>query len=469
MKAKFLILLSLFSLQLAISQNYQTVEEVNDACATLGFKGDEDAEIAVDDILSQIGLFRNFTIQECPDINNAIAKNIDVGDGKKARYILYDKEFFNRIEDKAANDWAATSVLAHEVGHHLNGHALNDEGSNHKWELEADEFSGFVLARMGSTLQDAQSAISTFKYEKATRTHPAKADRLLAIEIGWNRGSGKIITVPEMSLEDITVIEDEPIEENTSKIAAQQVLANYLEVIGGQEKILKIKSLYQEVEYTTSTEGNPPTLYSTINQKRTMMTPNSTYIESYMADYPASYSLVLNGNSYYKIKKDEEWKFATYNDAVESKPSFIEQYGILVTNQNLAYLGKEVIAGVECHAIEIPDFNLNSENEQHTIKSNSKRLQYYNVETRLLQFEKTLSRTILQYKENAENLIGSDKTLEGLSSYFDYQEVDGVLFPFKIEMKSMGADAAVVATTILDYKTIRANPEISPTDFRVKK
>ena len=130
-----------------MSQNYQSIEEVNEACAQLGFVGDEDAEIAVDNILSQIGLFRNFTIQECPDINNAVAKNIDVGSGHKERFILYDSEFFKRIDDKSANDWAATSVLAHEIGHHLNGHALNDEGSSHKWELEADEFSGFRKGR----------------------------------------------------------------------------------------------------------------------------------------------------------------------------------------------------------------------------------------------------------------------------------------------------------------------------------
>ena len=70
------------------AQNYQSIEDVNEACSQLGFSGDEDAEIAVDNILAQIGMFRNFIIQECPDINNAVAKNIDVGSGHKERYIL---------------------------------------------------------------------------------------------------------------------------------------------------------------------------------------------------------------------------------------------------------------------------------------------------------------------------------------------------------------------------------------------
>jgi TPR repeat protein len=198
-KSKFWLAGLFFVLTIASNaQNYQSIDEVNDACSQLGFSSDEDAQIAVDNILEVLGLYRNFSIQQCPNINNAIAKNIDIGSGHKERFILYDKNFFNRIEDKAENNWAAVSILAHEIGHHLNGHALNDEGSSHKWELEADEFSGFVLKRMGSTLVDAQSAISTLKLEKATRTHPAKADRLEAIEKGWVNAGG--ISGPDSDL-----------------------------------------------------------------------------------------------------------------------------------------------------------------------------------------------------------------------------------------------------------------------------
>ena len=212
MKSKFLILLTIFSLQVAISQNYQTVEEVNDACSQLGFSGDEDAEIAVDKILDQIGLYRNFTIQECPDINNAVAKNIEISPGHKERYILYDATFFSRMDDKAGNDWAAVSILAHEIGHHLKGHALNNEGSNHQFEIESDNWSGWVLAKMGATLEESQSAIQTLRYEKATRTHPAKTDRLAAIEKGWNKGKG--ITISNtVEIEVVKVVEDEVIDE----------------------------------------------------------------------------------------------------------------------------------------------------------------------------------------------------------------------------------------------------------------
>ena len=189
MKTKLILLLILFSFQFLRSQNYQTVEDLNDACASLGFSANEDAEIAVDKILDAVGLFRNFVIQECPDINNAVAKVIEISEDYKERYILYDNSFFSSMDEKAATDWASMSILAHEIGHHLNGHSLNKEGSNHKFELEADYFSGSALAKLGATLEEAQSAIATFRYDKATRTHPAKIDRLAAIEKGWKSAS----------------------------------------------------------------------------------------------------------------------------------------------------------------------------------------------------------------------------------------------------------------------------------------
>lgn len=181
----------MFVTQLTTAQNFQTVEEVNNACSSLGFSGNEEAEIIVDEILDKIGVFRNFVLQECPNINNAVAKNILNNSGLKERYILYDADFFKRIDNKASNEWASISILAHEIAHHLNGHALNDTGSNHKFELEADYSGGFYLGKMNATLDEAQSAIKTLRYTKATSTHPAKADRLAAIEKGWLKAVGK--------------------------------------------------------------------------------------------------------------------------------------------------------------------------------------------------------------------------------------------------------------------------------------
>src|SRR5678810_879251 len=59
--------------------------------------------------------------------------------------------------------------------------------------LEADYFSGFVMARMGASLQEAEVAMSKIASPQASSSHPGKADRLNAIAKGWNAaGSGNI-------------------------------------------------------------------------------------------------------------------------------------------------------------------------------------------------------------------------------------------------------------------------------------
>ena len=131
-------------------------------------------------ILDAVGLNANFEIQPA-NIENAAAV---VYGGK--RYVLYNPTFINNLIKTTGTDWAAISVLAHEIGHHLNGHTVTATGSQPDKELEADEFSGFVLRKMGATLAQAQAAMKTLATQRATYTHPAQYDRLAAIEQGWN-------------------------------------------------------------------------------------------------------------------------------------------------------------------------------------------------------------------------------------------------------------------------------------------
>jgi len=78
------------------------------------------------------------------------------------RIIMFDPRFMARIANAACPDWGALSVLAHEVGHHLAGHTIRASTTQWKDELEADEFSGFVLARLGASLVDAPVRLPAF-------------------------------------------------------------------------------------------------------------------------------------------------------------------------------------------------------------------------------------------------------------------------------------------------------------------
>ncbi len=147
------------------------------------YEAGKTAEKVVKDIMSVIGLKANFELRAA-NVPNAAAVIL-----KSERYILYNPDFMDKINSASGSKWAAISILAHEIGHHLNGHTLDKVGSRPQTELEADEFSGFVLRKMGASLEDAQSAMALIASMKGSHTHPAKNDRLAYIATGWKSAS----------------------------------------------------------------------------------------------------------------------------------------------------------------------------------------------------------------------------------------------------------------------------------------
>lgn len=146
-----------------------------------GFESSMEALTAVDNILRHVGLKRNFEVRAANVPNAAAVISND------KRYILYSQSFISMINSTTGSRWSAISILAHEIGHHLNGHTLERTGSRPPIELEADEWSGFILAKMGATLREAQLAMSTIASPQGSSTHPGRSARLEAIAVGWNK------------------------------------------------------------------------------------------------------------------------------------------------------------------------------------------------------------------------------------------------------------------------------------------
>jgi hypothetical protein len=140
-----------------------------------------EAKNIVDGMLDKIKWQENFQLREQYGINNAYATII-----QNRRYIIYDNDFLEALDSYASTDWASISVLAHEMGHHYYNHVISRSGSTPPKELEADYFSGYVMARMGATLDQAEAAMNKLGTNQATSTHPAKTDRLNSISRGWN-------------------------------------------------------------------------------------------------------------------------------------------------------------------------------------------------------------------------------------------------------------------------------------------
>ena len=190
----YLFLLFIFPVLLFSQENdqykldYNNSEKVTKLCTKLksnGFKSNIDADNSLAKILSVVGASKRFIIAPCENINNALAI-IDEG----IRYILYDPEFLNSISNNSKY-WGNMSILAHEVGHHINGHTLSSSLSayeNKLQELEADEFSGFVMQKLGATLEQATETIEAIATDgdDTYSSHPKKQRRIIAITKGFN-------------------------------------------------------------------------------------------------------------------------------------------------------------------------------------------------------------------------------------------------------------------------------------------
>jgi len=153
------------------------------------FTTSADADKIVSSIMNAMGLESDFKIKE------AHVPNVEAKIRHHDRYILYNPEFIKQVNEVTRNKWASIFILAHEVGHHLEGHTLLDISSRPGIELEADEFAGFVLHKMGATLQQSQLAMYYIATSEASKTHPARTERLVAIEKGWDKENAQSAAV----------------------------------------------------------------------------------------------------------------------------------------------------------------------------------------------------------------------------------------------------------------------------------
>jgi Zn-dependent peptidase ImmA (M78 family) len=205
MKKLFYILV--FVSQTLYTQDYGNDEDAAKICTAIqsnSFSSDKSADNALERILGVIGASKNFILQPCNNINNAIAISVN-----GVRYILYDKEFMNSLN--GVSNWGNLFILAHEVGHHINGHSvdafLKSAGKRtlkqrRKQELEADEFAGFILAKLDGSLEDANQIIIKISKnsDDSYSTHPNRNKRLEAVRKGYNSAGYNSKTLKKIKL-----------------------------------------------------------------------------------------------------------------------------------------------------------------------------------------------------------------------------------------------------------------------------
>jgi len=176
-----------------------------------------DAYTFTDSLMKLANLPMNFVLMKIKKANNAFAYLDSFG----IRYIYYDEKFLGALNSDSTKI-ESTTVLAHEIGHHLAGHTLflesffdkdpcvewtNKRSSKYDYskvknecgkylvnrrekELEADKFAGYIMQKFGSSLPKVQNTFHqiTSNYDDTNSTHPNLNKRLKAIEHGYNLG-----------------------------------------------------------------------------------------------------------------------------------------------------------------------------------------------------------------------------------------------------------------------------------------
>ena len=152
------------------------------------FEADREASATFREILSATGIpgvADRIQVRASAETANAEAQ---IGEDGQ-RYIFYNSTFMRELGARTSKYWSLVFVIAHEVGHHIAGH-LDFAGQNHRVELEADRYAGFILGRMGATHQEAVAAVDGIGSGAGSATHPPRDQRVQIVSLGWNDGAG---------------------------------------------------------------------------------------------------------------------------------------------------------------------------------------------------------------------------------------------------------------------------------------
>lgn len=288
--------------------------ELCDYLKTNSFTTNEDAAKAVDKILRPLGLPHNFVLVSCPRIRNAVA--VTPKDG--IRYIVYDNEFMQGIT-KATTNWSNLSILAHEIGHHLCGHTLIGATSladQRLKELEADEFSGFIMYKLGATLTQAEAAVMLLSNNRDDKfsTHPSLSKRVTAISKGYNKSKA-----------------EQPINTTSSKIETKPSSENYFQK--GYELFMD-KDYYGAIEkFSKAIEINP--MYDRAYVNRGACKANLKDYDGALKD--ATYSIKINpelpiayynrGIAFYNLNRFDD-AFKDFSLTIQLDPENADAYNM---------------------------------------------------------------------------------------------------------------------------------------------
>lgn len=263
---------------------FQTVEVLEDECYGAEQSEDSFSFRIINNILNQMGLSNlNFRLRECPNMPNAMAQTFPDENGRLIAYITYGKDWLNELASDTKN-WEAIGVLAHELGHIQYLHVISERGSNPEIELQADEFMGTQLARMGATLEEAQSCLLKAKPINGSSTHPARQMRLLTVANAWYKERDK-------SANELTEVT------RLGNVTPQLVLDRFSKQLGGYALLNSVKNIAYDVAIKeTKTLSNYKTTSFEFVQQMNVNPQRSLVIDDELDE---SFKIVYEGSGFF--------------------------------------------------------------------------------------------------------------------------------------------------------------------------
>lgn len=288
------------------------------------FKNNEQAFRKIERLMELAGLPMNFTICKLKELENAVAVMDTVGN----RHIIYDQEFLQRLDGDNKN-FESTTVLAHEIGHHVSSHtlALNNDNYRREYEkfcragkstfdpakcrqeetkylsnsrsqeLQADRFAGFIMQRFGASVEQLHAAYKkiTKEYDDKKSTHPSLEKRLIAVKEGYELA----LTIPNtaLTIEQLQQIKGSKIEfivDNGDRVARNKLLSkvHYAALFESMDYIRKDTNIGFAQGYRTPLGVERDSIIQYLNGRQN--------IERIDTDE----ELFISGNCYYIMQDD---------------------------------------------------------------------------------------------------------------------------------------------------------------------
>lgn len=222
---------------------------------------------------------------------------------------------------------------------------------------------------------------------------------------------------------------------SNAQMTATEVIDNYFENIGGREAWSKLEGQKMTAEINMG-----------------MVLPIDMYI---MKDGRSKISFTMQGQTMVQDAFDGETVWSTNFQSMtnekadaedtENRKRSIGEYPdpFLNLDKNgfsAEYIGEETVEGVECYKIKLT----------------KKPVLADGVEVENIEFYYFDKENFVPVLSESEVHSGPAKGQIAQSVYSDYQEVDGLYFPFSITYRTKGGDGQTI-----ELKSVELNPEVS--------